>query len=902
LADNISSSRLVVSLFDFAGDEIFSSLHPFFITRNGIFIVVFNTLEILDDNTAMKSLSSISHWMNTVATYAFMPKCGSTDTRIPVDRMPRIALVGTHLDEVERLYPDTLERLRRLSSVTKLIEDVFSKAWFWSLILKNFDSPSPCFFVDSTKGSKNPSVRRLMTAIEEAVENSWYCQQKYPLSWFKAIDALLSSQCNVVSFEEAKAKCLESGVVDSSVHLFLETVNELGLFMWHNVPGLRGVVILDGINFFVEPATRIICDIRSHDPAIYSTDPDIKTIISACYDRFGNDWRNLYTSGVASLGVVRALLQPRRSDRTPGDQDVLIRLMIKYGLAIEWKPLQQRQLPASSNPQALEALLEPQYVFPALFRYRNCAESVDWTQSSARPLFLVFALNDFQEKVTLQPGDMAQSCFMHGGIYDKFITAVLDRSQLTPNIGFGTFEITGLYAELQLANVRFRMRSLLSMNCIQVDVPDIGLMPIILRRLMIMWDAIANELGNHLRMHPCVEIPQPTSSVSVWRSNGHFLLIKNYAVARLQGKADLLLREVDGHESNDQMTLFLGSLEPLLALPIISEVKSKLKQYDLFISYRWDTILNRHPLYKSDMDRVDDLCDQLHDYSVHGSSMSIFLDRETIGTGDEFRRIFIASLVTTAVMVPILSPVALERMITLTAERVDNLLMEWLAGQIFVKFWPLLKYRSSALHIFPVIFTDRDAHGEFRDFDTSKLSDDIRPTATIEKLIELLEEIGCSNLNSEALQRWLSKLTVRKIVAGLLDFICHKIESDYSEDCKTNESRLLGLVAREIFMKVQQCVEEPNGCLVENLCSRNLAVQEADATNNPNMRVWNSGSAASTSISSSVSNNVLIVDYDEDHFGTETVKKHPLCNSTDDSNSREKEDSSPKRSRVTEEK
>jgi GTPase SAR1 family protein len=111
----------VVSLFDFAGDEIFSSLHPFFITRNGIFIVVFNTLEILDDNTAMKSLSSISHWMNTVATYAFMPKCGSTDTRIPVDRMPRIALVGTHLDEVERLYPDTLERLRRLSSVTKLI-------------------------------------------------------------------------------------------------------------------------------------------------------------------------------------------------------------------------------------------------------------------------------------------------------------------------------------------------------------------------------------------------------------------------------------------------------------------------------------------------------------------------------------------------------------------------------------------------------------------------------------------------------------------------------------------------------------------------------------------------------------------------------------------------------------
>jgi hypothetical protein len=44
---------------------------------------------------------------------------------------------------------------------------------------------------------------------------------------------------------------------------FLHFMNETGNLMWHNEPGLREMVILNPIEFFVKPATIIIC---KHSP------------------------------------------------------------------------------------------------------------------------------------------------------------------------------------------------------------------------------------------------------------------------------------------------------------------------------------------------------------------------------------------------------------------------------------------------------------------------------------------------------------------------------------------------------------------------------------------------------------------------------------------------------------
>ena len=97
-----------------------------------------------------------------------------------------------------------------------------------------------------------------MSAIESVVKEADYVKEPRPLPWLKALDGLMATKKSYLPMTELTSIAIANGVEKDVISIFFYFLNELGLVLWLDDEGLRDVVILDIISFFVEPATRIL--------------------------------------------------------------------------------------------------------------------------------------------------------------------------------------------------------------------------------------------------------------------------------------------------------------------------------------------------------------------------------------------------------------------------------------------------------------------------------------------------------------------------------------------------------------------------------------------------------------------------------------------------------------------
>lgn len=65
----LKDSELVPSLFDFGGQDIFHCIHPFFLTHNGAYMVVFNMEEFFASVDQQKAcIAYLLFWINSIAS------------------------------------------------------------------------------------------------------------------------------------------------------------------------------------------------------------------------------------------------------------------------------------------------------------------------------------------------------------------------------------------------------------------------------------------------------------------------------------------------------------------------------------------------------------------------------------------------------------------------------------------------------------------------------------------------------------------------------------------------------------------------------------------------------------------------------------------------------------------
>jgi GTPase SAR1 family protein len=327
-----TNSELIVSLYDFGGQDIFNVLHPFFMSRYGVYVVVFD-MELLvskDEEERESCMKHLKFWMNSIVMHTYDEKSRKTAP---------VAIVGTRKDKISRLKDH--ERISTILAKTFISSPLWS-----SLLLYNpGDSPQPLHFfpVNNTKWFSlssgvvgNSKVHLMSTALTQLLSNSTqllekasFVTQKVSFVWIKIWDKIKSKPTSFLTFKEVQEICAHFTLSLDEIVEMLTFFYEMGILIWINEEKLLDIVILDPIDYFVKPATMIICKhIATKDDPYHTV--HCEDIHKGCRKEWPEDWFQMLEFGLVSERLARKLLKSSCDSEEHVDKVLL--LLQKFGL------------------------------------------------------------------------------------------------------------------------------------------------------------------------------------------------------------------------------------------------------------------------------------------------------------------------------------------------------------------------------------------------------------------------------------------------------------------------------------------------------------------------------------------------------------------------------------------
>ena len=703
------SSGLILSLFDFGGQSVFSFIHHLFLTSYGVYVVVFNMMDILDNYKREQSLNELSFWINSIIIHTRNADSG---------KVAPVFLVGTHKDHIEDPA--------RHKDLSDFIEKRFQYNVAWKCFIENGDL---CFFpVNNLKGQQDDVIVDLMSKIENNLKEADYVKEPRPLTWLKALDELLGTGNSFLTLKDALSIAIKNGVEEDAVYLFLSFLNEMGVVLWLDEDGLRDVVILDIVSSFVEPATRIICN------HIYKTTKNFihnNEIQNYFKKNRKVKWDLMTRRGVVQKQLIIDILQFRAVKDLTCDAKFVVNMMLKYGLMVTLNPVQDRLniLQQESNEMYLvPALLAEVTGHPCIFNDKN------WIDIP-RIISCYYVLSTDKEFVAnnkINAQSLKLQGFLPRGLMERLIGKAVKWSQLTniTNIHEDEYLFRN-YAHLSYGHQRFRIMCIPEIHCIRLDIEGEHPLPI------------------HDRIHEQIDICIKECMGSLYfatflRMDDRSELVDGFTLVSLEAVRDdkCSIR----HEGRLLDRTMFSSW-------VIN--KDTLPSYDVFISHRWDD--NDDVVTKL-------LYDTLLGYHTVGSdhsAITVFLDHVRLREGHQFQQVFGEALINSTLFVPIICESALTRMFTHNPAQDDNVLIEWMLALECKQDLTHAKMRA----ICPLMFGKKREDGSVSPFDASikdRLPDTI-PKKSIATVKYLLKKFGV--LKSTELD------TVKTVVLELMNYL-----------------------------------------------------------------------------------------------------------------------------------
>jgi hypothetical protein len=187
--------------------------------------------------------------------------------------------------------------------------------------------------------------------------------------------------------------------------------------------------------------------------------------------------------------------------------------------------------------------------------------------------------------------------------------------------------------------------------------------------------------------------------------------------------------------------------------------------YDVFLSYRWGT---------DDSELTGKLFDLASTYAVgrHSRAPVVFLDRERLKAGLNFKEEFAKALVGSSVVVPIVTRAALANMIQHDASKEDNVLLEWIMA-----LESLASPNSRVQRLLPLAYdkaSPNPPHAVSSFFAAGllvSLSDAV-PTDTLARAAALLRANGVEPRPE------MMALTVKGVVSKLMESLCIQLDKE----------------------------------------------------------------------------------------------------------------------------
>jgi hypothetical protein len=495
--------------------------------------------------------------------------------------------------------------------------------------------------------------------------------------------------------------------------------------MWYGEETLRDVVILNPVDYFVKPVSRLICD-----PVLHNIDAH-----EYSSRHHPVDYPSMRRQGVVSEPLLRELLR----FESPGTNcEALTALMLMYGLLVEWK---------------LRDTLTIQYWVPALLpSNRLVAQGLQLNASCPeiwmceRPVtgvFIVFSLHKSLLNSTLHVERFAEKCFLPCGLFERLACALLRWSLLNTDIDPENFQLWKNVLVMQMANVKFRLVLRLNSNCIEVCTA-VRTPITLIRRLEMILNRLIKESVQSLYLQPVIH------------SENYLLPLKPC----MTPAATYIFRAFD-----DGSVVVFDGAAVRQAHPWLQGTRSRIV-YDVFLSHRWGA---------PDDALVASVFDQLSDYVVDDLPISIFYDDRHMKHGHRMDQEFFSALLRSSVMVPLVSMNALQRMMNIKPANIDDVLVEWLTAVVFNRF-PLHFQRLVSLRkILPVVSKELDGTDYFSVINANMLSESV-PTGSCKAVLVLFEQANIS-LPTEVKQ-FISTVTVKDIVYGIMRWKCVEVDKD----------------------------------------------------------------------------------------------------------------------------
>ena len=238
-----SSTQATVSVWDFAGQDVYYSTHHFFMNPASVYLL---TMDIslplgtrLSDSSTQSTfthfhadatyLDAFKFWLNSVHTYS--TKYG--------EKTPTVILVGTHIDQVAGTVKEKLQKG----------EDYFDealKSFIGSPVLQHIHPKK--FFVDNTNPEEDFNLLRREILELARKHKSW--NQVVPARWIlleRSLEQLRSDGNEMVTVKELMERDAENECPvgnRSEVKKFLRFHHSLGNLLYFDTDALENHVIL----------------------------------------------------------------------------------------------------------------------------------------------------------------------------------------------------------------------------------------------------------------------------------------------------------------------------------------------------------------------------------------------------------------------------------------------------------------------------------------------------------------------------------------------------------------------------------------------------------------------------------------------------------------------------------
>lgn len=812
VAQAIEAGKLKISIFDYGGQSVFNVIHHLFLTRYGVYLLVFNMEWLVSDDQELRGrcLSYLTFWLNSVVMHTLTKDSG----------IPPILLVGTRKDKVRS--PGDHQK------ISKILIDTFQTSAAWPFILENSEGEGTngrttlSFFpVDNTKGLKDATVAYMMKVIERAILESSYVKAKVPLAWLQALDQLTNQKRVALNMENVMTVAQEYGIDASGVPVMLAFLHEMGVLMWHNDLSLRDVVIMDAVAYFVGPATRVICKHTA------SSDDDTRHVLDIhkrCQKEYFNDWKRMVSQGVVSENLLRALLEKGEEE-----MDIIIHMMVKFGLLVRLRSdddderlqllfgedRRVAQL-GKASPKTRKERFMARYLVPALLPadpeyadgtdlLENFLSVDDWTDGPIHTCYFVFSMSSEMRESVLSIDDLRANGFLPRGLFERYIGRVVAWSQQTNPNGL-SLNNTPLYhssAVLMFGLRCFRLSLCLELHSIRVDVqgsdPQVVFDRLEEQLIKVMAECMhslqvfialpypllpkgprGSALSSPIQQHGDSKLDSSNSSQigspdgSVGRAStksgggrvggartsrrGSLTAAMRPTVTAFQRPAlssvTLVPLELLRNAASHHMSLSRPGGRKLLGNEEIRKTFAIWLPAESTLQDTYDVFLS-YRWNEYDSAFTLGLFD-IFSYLTIGTdkrSPTVFLDRMRLENGRNFKSDFVQSLSQSTLIIPILSCEALERMLSHDPRQEDNLLIEWICALECSKQHkhnPQLGTRVE--RIYPVMFGKRTVEGAMRDlFQSGYLTKlpHVVPTASLRRAAKLLHKIGVLKLPAE---------------------------------------------------------------------------------------------------------------------------------------------------------